>query len=125
MEKHTQELLKQLAEKLGTTVNNIWNILLYQAKIDAYTTLFQFALIALFGFFMLRLNKKFAQIIPEDKRSNTYYEKYDVYLTIPMFVSFLLFFGTSFVAFFNIPEVINCFFNPEYWALQKILTAIE
>lgn len=123
MNKETQELLQKLAEKLGTTVEYLWQVLLKQAQIDAFTTLFQFALIALFGITLYRLHKKFLKPISDDRYSDNLYSKYDEGIICPMFIGAIVFAILAICAFFSITDMVNGFLNPEYWALQRILSA--
>ena len=122
MNKETQELLQKLAEKLGTTVEYLWQVLLKQAQIDAFTTLFQFFLIALFGVVLFRLHKKFLKPLSDDRYSDNLYSKYDEAIVWPMIIGLIVFVILSICAFFSITDMVNGFLNPEYWALQRVLS---
>lgn len=123
MNKETQQLLEKLAEKLGTTVSYLWQVLIKQAQVDAFTTLFQFALIGLFGWLLYRLHKKFLFVDENDRYSRNIYSRYEELVAIPMVVGMCIFIVLTLFAFIGIPDLINGFFNPEYWALQRILNA--
>lgn len=121
MNEQTNQLIEKLAQKLGTTTEYLWGVLIQQAKIDAITTLFQFGLIALFGYILYRLNKKFR--VECENGYDTYYLSDSTGWI--MGICFGVWCLLTFIAFFCIPDVINGLINPEYWALDKVLTTIK
>lgn len=119
MNTETNELLERLAQKLGTTVEYLWSVLIKQAPISSTVTLFQFALIITFGIVLYRLHIKFSK---ETYNKNSIYYEYQEAAAIPMIVGFLIFLLLAVCGFFCIEDMINGFINPEYWALSKILS---
>jgi amino acid transporter len=116
MNENTRKLIESLAQKLGTTSELLWSVLLKQAKIQAITTLFQIGLIIVFGLILYHLHIKFL---------NEYrYEEHDS-IGIIMTTALAFFAVLFFAAFFSIDSVINGFFNPEYWALDQVLRSIK
>lgn len=116
MKNETAQLLEKIAEKLGTTTEYLWAILIKQAYIDAMTTLFQFVGIVVVSVLLYRLHKRLEAT-----------EQYD-----DSEVKGILMLGSTavmglviLVAFFQIPSVINGFFHPEYWALEEVLNSIR
>lgn len=120
MNKETTELLQQLANKLGTTTEYLWGVLIKQAPIDATTTLVQFILLGLFGFGLLRMHKRFL--------SRDSYDGYGFVGDFPailMSVSVIVWALLVITGFFCIGDVVNGFFNPEYWALNKVMDKLR
>lgn len=121
------KLIEQLAQKLGTTTEYLWGVLVRQAFIDSIGSLFQMAIIVLYGIILYRLHKRF---IKEEKIEGSYnafqntYYRYESTIYI-MFLGLVIFIILAFIAFFAIGDVINGFINPEYWALEKVLRIIK
>lgn len=115
MNEQTAKLIEQLAQKLGTTTEYLWAVLLKQAQIQAMVMLFQFLLIAIFGYVLLKIHKRLS--VTKD------YEEENV--VIPMAIGLIIFAFLAIYAFFCIEDIFNGFFNPEYWALSKVLSAVK
>lgn len=126
MNKEELKLIEQLANKLGTTTEYLWSVLLKQAYIQSVITIFQFFIIWIFGYFLLKIHKKLSSDSGYGA-GNRYggYEHYGDYAVIPMFISAIVFAFLVIVAFFSIESVFYGLFNPEYWALNKILDTIR
>ncbi len=115
-------LLTVLADKLGTTSEYLWGILLSQAPISATIILIQIIFTVLSGIFLWKLHKYFAKETDE---------KYSIYdngnggfeALVLTFSTLILIIGV--VLFFRIENVLNGYFNPEYWALDKILNTLK
>lgn len=121
MNEQSTKLLEQLANKLGTTSEYLWGILIKQAPIDSTITLVQFALIAIYGIILYRLHIKFSK---ETEDENSIYENDGVIQGI-MVIGFIIFAILTICAFFGIPSVFNGYVNPEYWALREVLNSIQ
>jgi hypothetical protein len=119
MNDKTLVLLEQLAQKLGTTADFLWGILIKQAFLSALTDLIFLIISVLFGLFLYKIHIKFCD--SENKWS--YYEKEEA-LAIPMVIAAMLFFVFFLIMLFSCGNIINGLFNPEYWALNKILSSI-
>lgn len=101
-------LLNELAAQLNTTVDFLWGVLLYQAKIQAIKSFIQLVLMLSFLSVTWRLT---ALVL--DKFNET--EK-----VVARTVSLLVFAAlTLFVIGGNIDSMIDAYFNPEYWAFSK------
>lgn len=125
MNEQTTKLLETLAQKLGTTTEYLWSVLLKQAPIDATITLIQTLLIALFGFILYRTHKRFLKVVETEYSRYTIYSKYEEGAAIPMIIAFVLFLIFSCCAFLDINDIVNGYFNPEYWALDKIMNTMK
>lgn len=121
MNQQTAELLEKLATKLGTTSEYLWKVLIKQAPISATTTLFQTLLVVAFGVVLYKLHKRFSE--PKDKYENSLYED-SSNLQLVMGVLTFIFVILAITSFFFIEDVINGYFNPEYWALDRILHSL-
>ena len=108
MDDKTLMALTALANKLGTTAEYLWGVLVRQAPISAVTDIFTIAAMVIALFFLARF---FVRRPPDE--------------------DFGLFFAWLFVGVFGVVIVIAAvssiemaiagIFNPEYWALMKIM----
>jgi len=127
------EVLKQLAEQLGTTAEYLWPILIRQARIEAYERLMG---IVLWGFVFYQLTKGWGWLI---SRTSQYIEKDDkndvidavandnlVYpscILVTIIPIILIISGVFFIiSLWEIPTMV---YNPEYWALTRILQELR
>lgn len=120
----TAELIGKLASKLGTTTEYLWGVLLQQAPVAALTTLVQCLLIVIFGVILWKIHKRLLQNAI-DGYECSYYEKYELSAQLPMTFGLIIFVVGVLDAFFSVDTIVNGFFNPEYWALQQVLKAIN
>ena len=111
--------LEALAEKLGTTGEHLWKVLINQAKISAITDLIWLSIyIPLFIIGTLIIIKKWT----------IWYNLCSEEAQVP----FVVFVGTLafssvimlIVTLCGIPNIVNGFFNPEYWALDNVVSHI-
>lgn len=127
MDTNTALILEKLAEKLGTTTEYIWQILLNQATISAWTniSIFVFLILIGLGLFFLHLFLKNKRKI--DGVMDTYYNSIhgDMWFSIIGFSSIMWFLITTIFFFCSIDGVINAFVNPEYWAMDKLLNIFK
>lgn len=124
MNETTARLIEQLAQKLGTTSEYLWRVLLKQAAIDATVHLFQFVILILVGWFLWKIHKRLMKKPADSKYCDTYYEEYGEVAAIPMILGGLVFVILLIFCVTNFSVIINGYFNPEYWALQKVLDSI-
>jgi len=124
MNENTAKLLEQLAQKLGTTSEYLWKVLLKQAPIDATVNLIQITLIMLFGLMLYKIHRKLMKK-DEGEYGETGYSKYEEMATIPMIIGGIVFVIIFICAFFCMGDVVNGYFNPEYWALNKVLSSLK
>lgn len=121
MDKKTEDLLKSLSEKLGTTTEYLWKILLEQAKIDAITTSMQIFLVCIFSIVIFKIHNR---LLKEDKNGYSSYDNNDAYgpilIICAAIAGILLLFS-----FLCIGDIVNGFLHPEYWALKTILDSVS
>jgi phosphotransferase system glucose/maltose/N-acetylglucosamine-specific IIC component len=123
MNEQTTKLIEQLAQKLGTTAEYLWTVLVKQAPISAATDALYFILVIIGGIFLWKLHKYLSKERGEYKHSIYYDEEENV--TIPMFIAVIIWAILFIVCFSSIGNIINGFFNPEYWALKEVLGACK
>lgn len=111
-------LLQELATKLGTTTEYLWGVLIKQAAIAAYTNLSVIIFTILFGISILLTNRYYKKTAKYVNKDNNW----TVETIVFMVVIFAILLIASAVC---IPPMINGFFNPEYWALQEVLSVIK
>lgn len=109
--------LETLAAKLGTTSEYLWSILLKQAPISAITDLIQYGLLILA---CVIWSKKMKNTIPKilNKGLNENHWAWVVAISIMLGIFII-------VAFFSIPNTIYALVNPEYWALDRLLSKLK
>lgn len=108
MDEGTEILIRELSEKLGTTAEHLWGVMITQAPIYAFTNTFIIiTLIVVTGFVYKKLPK--------------FDTDGDGVLAIQwIFFSFLVF-GTFITIVELGPEIITGFLNPQFWALKQLL----
>ena len=115
----TAQLLEKLADKLGTTSQYLWNILIKQAKIDATIQLIEMIFFIFVGFGLYKLHKS----LSNENNSNNY-EDNSVFGAL-MVTSFIIYVFVMVIFIFFIDNIINGYFNPEYWALHTLLNSLK
>ena len=125
MNDQTAALLNQLAQKMGTTVQYLWGILIRQAPIDATITLIQFLIVGIATLCLYKTHIKLMSPIKYNKHGYTGYEKYSEGAAIPMILGLLILIILIICCLLSIDDVINGYFNPEYWALRKVLDSTK
>ncbi len=121
MNNQTAELLKTLAGKLGTTSELLWNILLKQAHISATIQLLQTILVILFALILYKKHLKFSK--ETEKDNSIYYNNEGI--VICMIISSIICGILLIVVFICLSDIFNGYFNPQYWALEKILDTMR
>lgn len=125
MNEQTAKLLEQLANKLGTTSEYLWNILLKQAPIDATVTLLQTLFLIFVGWVLWKVHKKLLSKPPGQGYYDSYYEEYDVGAVLPMILVTGVWGIMMIICFCCSGSIVSGYFNPEYWALKEILNALR
>ncbi len=121
MEKETIKLIETLANKLGTTSQYLWGILVKQAPVDATITLMQIIIVAIAGIALYKTHKRLCQKPKNDNYNDSWYEKSDGVLPAIMVVLAVIWGVLAICCFFAINDIFNGYFNPEYWALNYLM----
>jgi uncharacterized membrane protein YczE len=120
MNEQTTKLIEQLAQKLGTTAEYLWTVLVKQAHVEIYifiTTL----ILTIIGAFLTGLLLR---------NSQKYWEQETAPISAWMSLTFGIIIGIATVVgliatIANIPDVITAINNPEYWALKEVFGACK
>lgn len=105
------QLLTQLAEKLGTTAEHLWGVLIVQARIEVFVDLFYVGLVGAGIYVMLKLHRR-------------YWSNADD--SIPVFVfGWAILAIVSAIVLLEMAEIPGLLLNPEYWALKQILASVH
>jgi uncharacterized membrane protein len=120
MNDQTTKLIDQLAQKLGTTTEYLWSVLLRQAPVDATITLIQVLLVIFSGIALYKMNKHFS----DDDNKISYYNAAEA-ICVPMWIGAIIWIILAIASFFCIGDIINGYFNPEFWALEYIFESIK
>lgn len=123
MDEKTLQSITALATKLGTTAEYLWAVLLKQAPIYGITTIMMYAAWFSMVLVWVRFVRSKTKTPPADPLGNFYphaawCEEAGALAWMSAFASALLVaigFGS------DLPMITAAFFNPEYWALMKIL----
>lgn len=112
----TDKIIQELASKLGTTSEYLWSVLIKQAPIDSTVTLIQYVIIGLAVHGLWKVTKaKLQEWVDDDFIPG-------IALTL---IAWLVLGILVIVAFCSISQTVSGFINPEYWALDKVLSAIK
>jgi hypothetical protein len=114
-------LLEKLAEKLGTTTDYLWGVLIKQAPITATVKLVYLALVIIGGIALYKIHKRLCR---EVDGCNGYFEFGELAMA-PMVVATIIWAVLFIICFFQIGTIVTGFFNPEYWALDEVMSLIK
>ena len=104
--------LQPLADKLGTTAQYVWGLQVKQAYVDGFIALG----CLMFGIFLCVLSVLLAKHFSKEEHMETD----DIVIILsPVFVI-----GLGFILM-TFSTVLNCFINPEYYALQQIIKLVK
>ena len=124
MNEQTTKLIEQLAQKLGTTTEFIWEVLIKQAYISAITDIIYIVLIIIVGILIFKKHYKFSKIYKDDFGTTSEYDESESKIIFMIAIG-MLWLIAALYTFFSIGNIIEGFANPEYWALKQILDAIK
>lgn len=122
MDNKTELLIRELAEKLGTTGKHLWGVLVQQAAITAVTDLLVFAGWAVLLLFSFRfvLAKTTAPAKTEEGRYPRAEWTGDR-ATMAWFAWCWACAIAAVVAGKNLSTIVGAILNPEFWALKQII----
>ena len=116
MNEQIPEILTALAEKLQTPIEHLWGVLVAQARVDAYTTLFTLLfLYAVAGALAWASRLYFANF---DRIQRDDMEPLAAMAWGGLFIAVCVALVYTAAA---VPDVVTALTNPEYWALKQIL----
>lgn len=122
MNDKTLTALTALAQKLGTTAEYLWGVLLKQAPITGTINLIIMVVSVVVGVWWFRFVQRKTTVPPstaENACSSAEWENEGAGIAwISVFIAGLL---MALVVVLGLPSVVAAFLNPEYWVLQQIL----
>lgn len=122
MDDKTAVLIEKLAEKLGTTAEHLWGVLLRQAPISGAVDLATAVVMVLAAVGLVRFVKE-KTTKPAETKDDRYpraeWAEEDAGFAWLGTVLYLI--TTGVVVTGSAQEIVAAFFNPEYWALSHIL----
>ena len=113
MNDELSKALAKLADKLGTTAEHLWQVLIRQARVEVVTDTGFILLTAVCLYGLWRWWKSALKRDPDDGEM--------IGLVICSICGLVLFIA-SLVNVYEIPTLI---FNPEYWAIQQIFSGLK
>lgn len=122
MNEQTSQLIRELAEKLGTTSEYLWQVLIKQAPISGAFNLLAIAfwvVLIVWGYRVVKRNTKKPPVTEADRYPSAQW--CDEGAVIAWIIWTLAILWIAIVAGCNLEMIIASFFNPEYWALKQIL----
>ena len=121
MDDKTELLIRELAEKLGTTGNHLWGVLLQQAVITAVANILVFtgwAALLFFSFRFLLSKTKTPETEDDEYLLAELPEEFVFILWVLWCFAFIV--GVVLVGL-NLSNTAAAIFNPEFWALKQII----
>lgn len=120
MNDQTTKLIETLANKLGTTSEYLWGILIRQAPISATIHCIGFFMILLIMLAVYRVHK---HAMNDDNKFS--YNENGEFIGVPIVISFVICLMVIAAYIVNSPKILAGFYNPEYWALNYILDQLQ
>ena len=124
MNEQTLKLIEGLAQKLGTTSEYLWGILIKQALVDSVIRIGYILFLICCGLVLWKVHKKLLEK-PAGDSYDTYYEQGNHTPALIMVIMGIVWLICSVVALSFICKIFTGFYNPEYFALDKILSSIK
>jgi uncharacterized membrane-anchored protein len=112
MNDQTEMLIRELANKLGTTVDHLWGVLVRQAPIYGITSVLLFSLFVIVGYLLF----KFAYKKSDDDSLLTCDKEFYWFILIVYYAAFFA------LLVVNAQSIAAAFLNPEYWALHQLIS---
>ena len=108
-------LLEQLAEKFGTTVEHLWEVMITQASIFVSFSVVFFFITAIVITIMIFYSVWFHRIETYDS------DVHEILLIVGWMISFVL----IILCVIFLYDVITAIKNPEYWALERLMKFLK
>lgn len=114
MNQETLKALTELSNKLGTTAEYLWSVLVKQAPISGFISLFEVAAtLAAIYFLFVVVKQKVATYKDVGRIDDHSFALWFIFCVACVWAFFIVCLG--------IGDAITAFVNPEYWALSKII----
>lgn len=119
MNEQTEKLVRELADKLGTTADHLWGVLIKQAPVSAVTSLL--GGVAIFALLVYAWRFRAKKMAAETNKNYGDWAGDSPISVISGMLLCIATFALVLAAAGELPLVLAGFFNPEYWALKQIL----
>ena len=119
--KEMTELLGKLADKLGTTVEKLWSVLLKQAPISGVIDLALCVALVIASIFIFRFVQN--KTTPQEEERYADWDDEGKFFAWAGTAIFIAIAGVFIMC--SVESIVSAFFNPEYWALTKILSKVS
>lgn len=117
MEDKILNLLGGLAQKLGTTIEHLWMVLVNQAHVQVWKNAVTIVILIIINSFIT----KYAFRLFKGKRLSDD----DAYQIFVMIFATVLLVSSSIFGMLLFLEAFDALFNPQYWALNRILELVK
>lgn len=121
MNDKTAALIEKLADKLGTTTEHLWGVLLHQAPISGVVDLATLAVMVVAAVGLVRFVKGKTTIpakTEDDRYPHAEWEEGGAGLAWLGTAIYLIITGVVVIG--SAQGIVAAFFNPEYWAMSRI-----
>lgn len=120
------QLIEKLASKLGTTTEYLWSVLVKQAYVSSMIGIVVSIVLVVISYLITKGILKAYKKEQEKSNHDSWYSSMDN----PLFMLGCVFGGlfilaAGFIILVNIGNIITGLTNPEYWALNKVLSVFE
>ncbi len=120
--KDLEPMLRELAEKMGTTSEYLWTVMIKQAFLSGITLIGVMVVFVIIIPMWVRFAKHVYRLTIIENSKDRWHEE----VMIPIYIiSGILGVATIITSIILPIEMATCFFNPEYWALKNILSKIN
>lgn len=110
-------MLKVLADKLGTTTEHLWSVLLNQAFFSGVFSTAFLAMILIPSVWWIRYASR---EIRKEREHESYYSVTSAETL--RFQRILLILACGTISTITVYDIMTAFLNPEYWALNRLLS---
>jgi hypothetical protein len=121
MNEQIQSMLLKVAEKLGTTAEHLWEVLVKQAQIKGYCDIFWIILLPVL-FWIWYKAARYVQINSDNDKHD---EGVTFFATVGLVIAAGVLIILSIWTVCDLPITIACFVNPEYVALKSLLEMLK
>lgn len=126
MNDQTLQMLQRLADKLGTTTEMLWGVLLKQTLIEGAACAVYIAVFSALSIIALRfVIKKTTPVkrYPDDRYPTAEWSEEGAFFSWAAWAIFTVI--STFIVCESTSELVTIIFNPEYWALKQILSVLK
>lgn len=126
MNEITEKLIRDLAEKFGTTAQHLWEVMVRQAPISAWINVLHTGVLVIISSIAVYTAARWCKFCWERKTNRQRYNEWEsdvspVLASIAVSVAIVALTITTIVLLAAAGDLVTALYNPEYWALSKFL----